>query len=71
MKDSHLPWYCETSRDHLHASSWEADNCTELYELWQEAMGHLMDYVRADEVEQAVNLALLERGSPDLGEHDG
>jgi hypothetical protein len=27
---------------------------------WQEAMGHLMNDVRADEVEHAVNLALLE-----------
>ena len=56
MKD--LKWYCESNRDHLHESAWEASNCTQLYELWQEALAHLMAYVREDEVAIQVNTVL-------------
>jgi hypothetical protein len=58
-------WYC-WQRDHEHSSEQEAKWCMELYDLWQEAMFHLMNIVREDEVAQAVNLALLEHGSADL-----
>jgi hypothetical protein len=60
MKDSGLPWYCDTSRDHHHSTEWESKACSELYELWQIALSDLNNRVRADEVEHAVNLALLE-----------
>jgi hypothetical protein len=60
MKDSSLPWYCETNRDHRHQSQWESENCTKLYDLWQTTLADLNNRVRSDEVEHAVNLALLE-----------
>jgi hypothetical protein len=63
-----MPWYCDTSRDHRHSTQWEAEACTQLYELWQEAMGYLMAYVRADEVEDAVNQALMDTCGDDAEE---
>jgi hypothetical protein len=64
MKD--LKWYCQTDAGHLHESSWEADNCTELFEHYLDAMAHLIAYARVGEVEQAVNMALLESGSDEM-----
>lgn len=58
MHHDKLPWYCNTNRDHEHKSMWEADNCTELYERWAEAMAHLLAYVREDEVALQVNTIL-------------
>lgn len=55
-----LPWYCETSSTHLHSTEQEAAWCTELYELWQEALAHLMAYVREDEVAMQVNTLLAD-----------
>jgi hypothetical protein len=52
-----LPWYCHI-REHEHSTEWEAAACMQLFELWQDAMAQLLDYVRADEVEWAVNQAL-------------
>jgi hypothetical protein len=53
-------YYCSTSRDHEHSTAWEADGCSELFELWQEAITQLLEYVREDEVEAQVNAALPE-----------
>jgi hypothetical protein len=63
-----IPWYCEANRDHIHSTEQEAAWCTELYELWQIALADLNNRVRSDEVEHAVNLALLESDfEPDEG----
>jgi hypothetical protein len=63
---SHEVWYCDTSRDHIHQSLWEAENCTELYERYLDAMAHLIAYAREAEVEEAVNLTLMESNSDDI-----
>lgn len=65
MKD--LKWYCDASRDHLHESAWEAANCSELYALWQEALGYLMAYVREHQVVDQVNTILA---TEDVDEED-
>jgi hypothetical protein len=60
-----MPWYC-AQREHEHSTEHEAAWCTELYERWLDAMGHLMDILREAEVEQQVKLALAESFGDDM-----
>ncbi len=60
MKDSSLPWYCETNRDHCHQSQWESENCSELYHLWQAAHALALEYIGEAMVEAQVNAILGE-----------
>jgi hypothetical protein len=54
-----LKWYCDIS-SHEHSTEWESKACSELYKLWQTTLVDLNNRVRSDEVEHAVNMALLE-----------
>lgn len=51
--DSVMPWYC-WNRDHAHSTSWEAENCTELHELYQDALQQIFEVMYCPEVEKAM-----------------